>query len=210
MTDPSDEPLARVAASERLLVALDFDGTLAPLEDEPMDARMLPAARDAVERPARRPAHRRWPSCRVAASAICARSPSTATTRACCWPAPMARSSGCPARAPSRTTTIPPTRRCATGCARDAEAATRHLDGRVDRAQDVRARRAHAPGDAGSRRQRPIAWSMRSCRPRRRTGAAGPATTSSSTRSAMRARTPRSPSCASAPARPRCCSRATT
>lgn len=41
--------IARVAASDRLLVALDFDGTLSPLEDEPMDARMLPAARDAVE-----------------------------------------------------------------------------------------------------------------------------------------------------------------
>ena len=38
-----------VAASDRLLVALDFDGTLAPLEDEPMDARMLPAARAAVD-----------------------------------------------------------------------------------------------------------------------------------------------------------------
>jgi trehalose 6-phosphate phosphatase len=41
--------VARVAASDRLLVALDFDGTLAPLEDEPMDARMLPAARAAVD-----------------------------------------------------------------------------------------------------------------------------------------------------------------
>ena len=38
------DALARVAASDRLLVALDFDGTLAPLEDEPMDARALPAA----------------------------------------------------------------------------------------------------------------------------------------------------------------------
>ena len=37
--------LARVAASERLLVALDFDGTLAPLVDEPMDARALPDRR---------------------------------------------------------------------------------------------------------------------------------------------------------------------
>ena len=39
---------ARVAASDRLLVALDFDGTLAPLEDEPMKARALPAAAAAV------------------------------------------------------------------------------------------------------------------------------------------------------------------
>jgi trehalose 6-phosphate phosphatase len=44
----TDDPLREVAASTRLLVALDFDGTLAPLEDEPMDARMLPAARAAV------------------------------------------------------------------------------------------------------------------------------------------------------------------
>lgn len=41
--------IARVAASDPLLVALDFDGTLSPLADEPMDARMLPAARAAVE-----------------------------------------------------------------------------------------------------------------------------------------------------------------
>ncbi|MGN8552808.1 UNVERIFIED_CONTAM: trehalose-phosphatase [Microbacterium sp. SLM126] len=53
MTTPSPEEIrtaiARVAASDRLLVALDFDGTLSPLEDEPMDARMLPAARTAVD-----------------------------------------------------------------------------------------------------------------------------------------------------------------
>ncbi len=40
--------LERLAGTERLLVALDFDGTLAPLVDEPMTARMAPAARDAV------------------------------------------------------------------------------------------------------------------------------------------------------------------
>jgi trehalose 6-phosphate phosphatase len=37
-----------MAGAHRLLVAVDFDGTLSPLEDEPMAARMLPAARDAV------------------------------------------------------------------------------------------------------------------------------------------------------------------
>lgn len=42
------DALARVAASDRLLVALDFDGTLAPLEDEPMKARALPDAAAAV------------------------------------------------------------------------------------------------------------------------------------------------------------------
>jgi len=45
----ADEAIARLAASSRLLVALDFDGTLSPLEDEPMDARMLPAARVAID-----------------------------------------------------------------------------------------------------------------------------------------------------------------
>ena len=41
--------LRRVAASDPLLVALDFDGTLAPFADEPMDARMIPAAREALD-----------------------------------------------------------------------------------------------------------------------------------------------------------------
>lgn len=39
------EPLA---ATPVLLVALDFDGTLAPLIDEPMAARALPASKDAI------------------------------------------------------------------------------------------------------------------------------------------------------------------
>jgi trehalose 6-phosphate phosphatase len=42
------DELRRVAASERLLIALDFDGTLSLLQDEPMKARMLPEARRAV------------------------------------------------------------------------------------------------------------------------------------------------------------------
>jgi len=46
--EPLDDALAKVAASDRLLVALDFDGTLAPLEDEPMNARALPDAAAAV------------------------------------------------------------------------------------------------------------------------------------------------------------------
>lgn len=44
-----DEAVATLAATEHLLVALDFDGTLSPLVDAPMDARMLPAARAALE-----------------------------------------------------------------------------------------------------------------------------------------------------------------
>lgn len=42
--------IVRIAGTDRLLVALDFDGTLAPLVDEPMTARMTPRARAAVER----------------------------------------------------------------------------------------------------------------------------------------------------------------
>lgn len=42
-------PLRELATTTRLLVALDFDGTLAPLHDEPMQARMLPAARTALD-----------------------------------------------------------------------------------------------------------------------------------------------------------------
>ena len=41
--------LRRIAAADHLLVALDFDGTLAPLQDVPLDARMLPEAAAAVE-----------------------------------------------------------------------------------------------------------------------------------------------------------------
>lgn len=49
VADDAREAIATVAASALLLVALDFDGTVSPLEDEPMNARMLPAARDAVD-----------------------------------------------------------------------------------------------------------------------------------------------------------------
>lgn len=42
--------LDRLAGAERLLVALDFDGTLAPLVDRPEDARSTGRARTAIER----------------------------------------------------------------------------------------------------------------------------------------------------------------
>ncbi|MCC4907047.1 trehalose-phosphatase [Microbacterium sp. cx-59] len=42
------EQLDRLARTGHLLVALDFDGTLAPLADEPMAARMLPESRAAL------------------------------------------------------------------------------------------------------------------------------------------------------------------
>ncbi|MDF2846614.1 MAG: trehalose-phosphatase, partial [Oerskovia sp.] len=56
---PSGSPVAAEAAgsgaaegsdSDARLVALDFDGTLAPLVDDPLAARMTPAARAAVDR----------------------------------------------------------------------------------------------------------------------------------------------------------------
>ena len=40
--------VARVAARDHLLVASDFDGTLAPLVDDPARARALPAAEAAL------------------------------------------------------------------------------------------------------------------------------------------------------------------
>ena len=43
-----DAALAEVARTETLLVALDFDGTLSPLVDEPLAARALPEAQQAV------------------------------------------------------------------------------------------------------------------------------------------------------------------
>jgi len=41
--------IAQLAPTRHLLVALDFDGTLSPLVDEPMSARMLPEARAALD-----------------------------------------------------------------------------------------------------------------------------------------------------------------
>jgi trehalose 6-phosphate phosphatase len=52
MTPPDvalEEALQRAAASARLLVAVDFDGTVSPLVDDPVDAEPLPAAQDALE-----------------------------------------------------------------------------------------------------------------------------------------------------------------
>lgn len=47
MTELADA-LAELARTETLLVALDFDGTLAPLVDDPAAARALPEAREAM------------------------------------------------------------------------------------------------------------------------------------------------------------------
>nr|WP_274638171.1 trehalose-phosphatase [Microbacterium bovistercoris] len=47
--DAAEHALQRLAAAPRLLIALDFDGTLSPLEDDPMAARMLPEARRALQ-----------------------------------------------------------------------------------------------------------------------------------------------------------------
>lgn len=50
LPQPLRAALAEMAARRRLLVALDFDGTLAPEVDDPLKARALPEARRAVER----------------------------------------------------------------------------------------------------------------------------------------------------------------
>lgn len=42
------DPIRTLAEAPTLLVALDFDGTLAPLVDVPLDSRMLPQAREAI------------------------------------------------------------------------------------------------------------------------------------------------------------------
>jgi trehalose 6-phosphate phosphatase len=44
------DALGRLATTPRLLVALDFDGTLAPEVDAPMEARALPESVDAIRR----------------------------------------------------------------------------------------------------------------------------------------------------------------
>lgn len=50
MTRTIDERIRAVATADRLLVALDFDGTLSPLVAEPMAARATPDAKRALER----------------------------------------------------------------------------------------------------------------------------------------------------------------
>lgn len=52
----ADAAVEAVATTATLLIALDFDGTLSPLVDEPMSARMTPGARAALEELAALPA----------------------------------------------------------------------------------------------------------------------------------------------------------
>ena len=47
---PLRDALGTIAGADRLLIALDFDGTLAPEVDDPAKARALPEARAAVDR----------------------------------------------------------------------------------------------------------------------------------------------------------------
>ena len=59
MTEPTTDwrrELETIAHTERLLVALDFDGTLAPLQDDPMQSRALPESAAAIGRLAALPA----------------------------------------------------------------------------------------------------------------------------------------------------------
>jgi trehalose 6-phosphate phosphatase len=45
-----ERALEQLAGAERVLVALDFDGTLAPLVDDPSTSRVIPASADAIGR----------------------------------------------------------------------------------------------------------------------------------------------------------------
>ena len=47
--EPLETALAELSVHPEVLVALDFDGTLAPLQDDPENSRMLPEAREAVD-----------------------------------------------------------------------------------------------------------------------------------------------------------------
>lgn len=47
--EPLEKALAEYSRHPRVLVALDFDGTLAPLQDDPENSRMLPESREAVD-----------------------------------------------------------------------------------------------------------------------------------------------------------------
>lgn len=49
MTETLSDALTRAALAQRLLIALDFDGTLAPFTVDPADSRPLPEAREALE-----------------------------------------------------------------------------------------------------------------------------------------------------------------
>ncbi len=47
--EPLEKALAGLAVHPEVLVALDFDGTLAPLQDDPENSRMLPESREVVD-----------------------------------------------------------------------------------------------------------------------------------------------------------------
>lgn len=50
LAEPLAGALRRFATLPRVMVAMDFDGTLAPLVDEPMEARALPGSEDLLNR----------------------------------------------------------------------------------------------------------------------------------------------------------------
>ncbi len=49
MTETLNDALARAANAEQVLIALDFDGTLAPFTEDPADSRPIPEARAALD-----------------------------------------------------------------------------------------------------------------------------------------------------------------
>lgn len=55
LSDPGDIDLRPLAEADDLLVALDFDGVLAPLQDDPSRSRIVPASAEAIVRIAELP-----------------------------------------------------------------------------------------------------------------------------------------------------------
>lgn len=50
LSDPAEIDLRPLAEADVLLVALDFDGVLAPLQDDPTASRIVPASAEAIAR----------------------------------------------------------------------------------------------------------------------------------------------------------------
>ncbi len=204
----ADAAVEAVATTEALLIALDFDGTLSPLVDEPMSARMTPDARAVLDELAGLPSTtvalvsgRTLADLRVIAEHDDSSS---------WW---LMGSHGAESWEPGAGAVDvgddPDDRALRdrlTAAIRDAVA---DLPGvRVEPKEfglGLHTER-RMPRPPVPRRRRPTA----SWPPKPRRGGAARVTTSSNSRSGTRARTPPSPTCASDWGRARCCSPATT
>jgi hypothetical protein len=196
-----------LAATPELLVALDVDGTLAPLHDQPMQVRMAPEARAAVHRLAGLPA--------TSVALVSGRTLHDVRiiTEHDDSPLLLAGSHGAEFWLPGRgevARTDDPSDLALRDVLRDrAEALVTDLDGAwIEPKTFGFAVHTRLASEAdGATADRLIDDLTKGAAP---TGGAALVTTSSSTRFAPRAKTRRCRSCASIRARPRCSSRATT